>query len=41
MPSFTRDDGMMMGKYPEFVQQNVPFVQAEVPGSSLASRQSQ
>lgn len=41
MPSFTRDDGMTSAVCPAFVQWNVPLGHAEVPGSSLASGQSQ
>jgi len=41
IPSFTRDDGIIRDLCPALVQWNVPFGQAEVPGSSLASKQSQ
>lgn len=41
MPSFTRDDGITRAVCPALVQWNVPLGQAEVPGSSLASGQSQ
>lgn len=41
MPSLTREDGMLSGLWPAFVQWNVPLGQAGVPGSSLPSWQSQ
>jgi hypothetical protein len=41
IPSLTLDDGMMRDLCPAFEQWKVPLGHAEVPGSSLASGQSQ
>ena len=35
IPSLTREDRMFIGRYPAFVQWNLPFGQAEVPGKII------